>query len=167
MPRHNSFIKAEVKICRLCIVKIEKILTVTYRVPVNWETEKKRKETKRNGKKKNEKKTRRKVTKRNEKKRNVKKRKQNSEKRNETKEKEKKRKKRKETKRNEKYGSPSVTQKKYIKFNIIYLPAARRVIWWPLEGLCTNLDFIVTRIKTLLIWCLLLLWYYELEGFSS
>ena len=76
------------------------------RVPVNWETEKKRKETKRNGKKKNEKKTRRKVTKRNEKKRNAKKRKQNSEKRNETKEKEKKRKKRKETKRNEKYGSP-------------------------------------------------------------
>ena len=38
------------------------------RVPVNWETEKNRKETKRNGKKKNEKKTRRKVTKRNEKK---------------------------------------------------------------------------------------------------
>ena len=31
MLRHNSFIKAEVKICRLRIVKIEKILTVTYR----------------------------------------------------------------------------------------------------------------------------------------
>ena len=31
MLRHNSFIKAEVKICRLHIVKIEKILTVTYR----------------------------------------------------------------------------------------------------------------------------------------
>ena len=28
MLRHNSFIKAEVKICRLRIVKIEKILTV-------------------------------------------------------------------------------------------------------------------------------------------
>ena len=73
-----------------------------YWVPVNWETEK----TKRNGKEKNEKKTRRKATERNEKKRNAKKRKQNSEKRNETKEKEKKKKKRKETKRNEKYESP-------------------------------------------------------------
>ena len=31
MLRHNSFIKAEVKICRLRIAKIEKILTVTYR----------------------------------------------------------------------------------------------------------------------------------------
>ena len=31
MLRHNSFIKAEVKICRLRLVKIEKILTVTYR----------------------------------------------------------------------------------------------------------------------------------------
>ena len=31
MLRHNSFIKAEVKICRLRIVKKEKILTVTYR----------------------------------------------------------------------------------------------------------------------------------------
>ena len=31
MLRHNSFIKAEVKICQLRIVKIEKILTVTYR----------------------------------------------------------------------------------------------------------------------------------------
>ena len=30
MLRHNSFFKAEVKICRLRIVKIEKILTVTY-----------------------------------------------------------------------------------------------------------------------------------------
>ena len=31
MLRHNSFIKAEVKICRLLLVKIEKILMVTYR----------------------------------------------------------------------------------------------------------------------------------------
>ena len=31
MLRHNGFIKAEVKICRLRIVKKEKILTVTYR----------------------------------------------------------------------------------------------------------------------------------------
>ena len=35
-----------------------------------------------------------------------------------------------------------------LEFNIIYFAAARRVIWRPLEGLCTNLDFIVTRIKT-------------------
>ena len=32
MLRYNSFIKVEVKICRLRIVKIEKILTVTYRI---------------------------------------------------------------------------------------------------------------------------------------
>ena len=31
MLRYNSFIKAQVKLCRLRIVKIEKILTVTYR----------------------------------------------------------------------------------------------------------------------------------------
>ena len=78
-------------------------ITCICRVPVNWETEKKkRKETE---KKKNEKKTRRKVTKRNEKKQNAKKN-ENKIVRKETKQKKKKRKNPKETKRNEKYGSP-------------------------------------------------------------
>ena len=75
------------------------------RVPVNWETKKKkRKETKRNGKIKKRKENKEKSNeKKRKKKRNVEKQKQNSENRNETKEKE--RKKSKETKRNEKYGS--------------------------------------------------------------
>ena len=73
--------------------------SVLFRVPVNWETEKKRKETKRNGKKKNEKKTRRNVTKRNEK--NETQKNENKIVRKETKQKKKKKKEKNVKKRNE------------------------------------------------------------------
>ena len=101
------------------------------------------KKNKKKRKEKKQKKTVRKVTKR-----NAKNRKQNSEKRNETKEKEKKRTKRKE--RNEMKSTEARRKHKWniIQYNLSGGRQKRRVFWRPVELFCTNLDFIVSCIKT-------------------
>ena len=106
----------------------------------NGKNKKKRKEKKKTKRKHGEKKRK--------KKRNAKKKTENKIVRKETKQKKKKRKEKNVKKRNEMKSTVAVGNTNEIWFNIIYLAAARRVIWRPLEGLCTNLDFIVTRIKT-------------------